>query len=135
MIDWAEEIRELLNEDYPEAKKVVLVCDNLNTHKIASLYERFSPSEARRLRARLEIYYTPKHDSWLNVVEIELSLLTRMALNRRVGDFENLCRQSQAWADRRNAEEKKVDWQFRTDEARIKLKRLYPEYKSSQIRN
>ena len=130
MVDWAEEIRELLEVDYPEAKKVVLVCDNLNTHKIASLYERFSPCEARRLRGRLKIHYTPKHGSWLNVAEIELSLLTRMALNRRMGNIENLCKQSQAWADRRNAEEKKVDWQFRTDDARIKLKRLYPEYKS-----
>lgn len=130
MVDWAEEIRELLEVDYPEAEKVVLVCDNLNTHKIGSLYERFSPCEARRLRDRLEIHYTPKHGSWLNVAEIELSLLTRMALNRRIGDIENLRCQSDAWAGRRNAEEQKVDWQFRTAGARIKLKRLYPEYKS-----
>lgn len=130
MVDWAAEIRELLEVNYPKAKKVVLVCDNLNIHKVASLYERFSPCEARRLRDRLEIHYTPKHGSWLNVAEIELSLLTRMALSRRMGDIENLCRQSQSWADRRNAEEKKVDWQFRTADARIKLKRLYPEYKS-----
>jgi len=130
MVDWAEEIRELVDVDYPEAKKVVLVCDNLNTHKIASLYERFSPDEARRLGNRLEIHYTPKHGSWLNVAEIELSLLTRMALNHRMVNVENLHRQSQAWANRRNNEQQKVDCQFRTANARIKLKRLYPEYKS-----
>ncbi len=130
MIDWAEEIRELLDVDYPHAKKVILVCDNLNTHKIASLYEAFAPEEAKRLRERLEIHYTPKHGSWLNVAEIELSLLTRMALHRRIGQIGELRRQSQAWAERRNREEQKVDWQFRTDDARIKLKYLYPRFES-----
>lgn len=131
MKDWAEEIRELLDVGYPHAKKVVLVCDNLNTHVLASLYEAFPPSEARRLAKRLEIHYTPKHGSWLNVAEIELSLLTRMALHRRIGQMEELRCQSQAWAERRNLEEQKVDWQFRTDDARIKLRRLYPQFRSS----
>ena len=131
MVDWAEEIRELLDVDYPHAKKVILVCDNLNTHKIASLYEAFAPEEAKRLRERLETHYTPKHGSWLNMAEIELSLLTRMALHRRIGRIEELRCQSQAWAERRNRKEQKVDWRFRTDDARIKLKRLYPQFRSS----
>ncbi len=131
MVDWAEEIRELLDVDYPHAKKVILICDNLNTHKIASLYEAFAPKEAKCLRERLEIHYTPKHGSWLNVAEIELSLLTRMALHRRIGRIKKLRCQSQAWVERRNREEQKVDWRFRTDDARIKLKRLYPQFRSS----
>jgi len=130
MRDWAEEMRELLEVDYPHAKKVILVCDNLNTHKVASFYEAFAPEEARRLRERLEIHYTPKHGSWLNVAEIELSLLTRMALHRRIEQIEDLRHQTQAWAKRRNREQQKVDWQFRTDDARIKLKYLYPKSKS-----
>lgn len=128
MIDWAEEIRELLDADYPKVKKVILVCDNLNTHKIASLYEAFVPEEAKRLRERLEIHYTPKHGSWLNIAEIELSLLTRMALQRRIPEFEQLRAETKAWAVRRNAGVKSVDWQFTIDKARIKLKRLYPQF-------
>ena len=126
MVDWAEEVRELLDVDYPTARKVILVCDNLNTHKIASLYEAFPPEEAKRLRKRLEIHYTPKHGSWLNIAEIELGLLTRMALQRRIPDFEQLQSETQAWAVRRNSEVKSVDWQFTTNKARMKLKRLYP---------
>ena len=126
--DWAEEIRELLDVDYPEAKKVILVCDNLNTHKIASLYEAFVPEEAKRLRQRLEIHYTPKHGSWLNIAEIELSLLTRMALQRRIPEFKQLRAETKAWSVRRNAKVKSVDWQFTTDKARTKLKRLYPQF-------
>ncbi len=126
-IDWAEEVQELLDVDYPTARKVILVCDNLNTHKIASLYEAFPPEEAKRLRKRLEIHYTPKHGSWLNIAEIELSLLTRMALQRRIPDFEQLQSETQAWAVRRNVKVKSVDWQFTTDQARMKLKRLYPQ--------
>jgi len=128
MLDWAEEVRELLDVDYPTTRKVILVCDNLNTHKIASLYEAFPPEEAKRLRERLEIHYTPKHGSWLNIAEIELSLLTRMALQRRIPDFEQLQSETQAWAVRRNSEVKSVDWQFTTDKARRKLKRLYPQF-------
>lgn len=127
MIDWAEEVQELLDVDYPTARKVILVCDNLNTHKIASLYEAFPPEEAKRLRKRLEIHYTPKHGSWLNIAEIELSLLTRMALQRRIPDFKQLQSETQAWAARRNVKVKSVDWQFTTDQARMKLKRLYPQ--------
>lgn len=128
MLDWAEEVRELLDVDYPTTRKVILVCDNLNTHKIASLYEAFPPEEARRLRERLEIHYTPKHGSWLNIAEIELSLLTRMALQRRIPDFEQLQSETQAWAVQRNAKIRSVDWQFTTDKARGKLKRLYPQF-------
>jgi hypothetical protein len=127
-LDWAEEIRELLDADYPTAVKVILVCDNLNTHGIDSLYEAFEPAEARRLARRLEIHYTPKHGSWLNVAEIELGLLTRRALHRRIDAFEVLVTETGAWADRRNEEEGLVDWQFRTTDARIKLKHLYPQF-------
>ena len=127
MVDWAEEIRELLDVDYPYAEKVILVCDNLNTHKIASLYQAFAPEEARRLRRRLEIHYTPKHGSWLNIAEIELGLLTRMAMQRRIPKFEQLRAETRAWSVRRNAKAKSVDWQFSTESARTKLKRLYPQ--------
>ncbi len=130
-IDWAEEIRELLDVDYPTVSKVILICDNLNTHGIASLYEAFEPVEARQLARRLKIHYTPKHGSWLNVAEIELSLLTRRALHRRIEDFDALVRQTGAWAERRNDEDGYVDWQFRTDKARIKLKSLYPHFITS----
>ena len=126
--DWAEEVRELLNVDYPEVSKVILICDNLNTHGIDSLYEAFEPYEARRLARRLEIHYTPKHGSWLNIAEIELSLLTRRALRRRIDAFNILVRQTRAWANRRNDEDGYVDWQFRTGNARIKLKHLYPRF-------
>jgi len=128
--DWAEEIRELLDVDYPDAEKVILVCDNLNTHTMGALYEAFEPAEAWRLAQRLEIHYTPKHGSWLNVAEIELSLLTRRALHRRIESFEMLVTETSAWAGRRNDERGKVRWQFRTGKARIKLLHLYPEIDS-----
>ena len=125
-IDWAYEIRDLLNEDYPDAQKVILVCDNLNTHKIASLYEAFEPKQARRLIEKLEIHYTPKHGSWLNVAEIELSVFTEKCLDRRIPDMATLNREAKAWYCNRNTMQKAVDWQFTTEKARIKLKRLYP---------
>jgi hypothetical protein len=125
-VDWAEEMRVLLEEDYPEAEKVILVCDNLNTHKIASFYEAFPPQQARRLAARLEIHYTPKHGSWLNIAECELSVLVSQCLDRRLGDIDTLRRESAAWASDRTAAQKTVDWQFTTDDARTKLKHLYP---------
>lgn len=125
--DWAQEIKELLDKDYPAAKRVVLVCDNLNTHGLGSLYETFPPEEAWRLAQRLEIHHTPKHGSWLDVAEIELSVLTKQCLDRRIPDIPTLRRETAAWADRRNAEQTGVDWQFTTDDARIKLKRLYPQ--------
>jgi len=126
-VDWAQEIKELLEIDYPAAKKVVLVCDNLNTHKPASLYEAFEPAVARSLLERLEIHYTPKHGSWLNIAEIELSVLTKQCLDRRIADIETLHCETAQWARARNAGQKSVDWQFTTQDARIKLKRLYPQ--------
>jgi len=125
--DWAEEIKELLEADYPEADKVILVCDNLNTHTPGSLYEAFEPAEARRLLERLEIHYTPKHGSWLNIAEIELSVLTQQCLDRRIPEMETLRFEAAQWYVRRNADQKSVEWQFTTDTARIKLKRLYPQ--------
>ena len=130
-IDWAHEIKELLELDYPAATKVVLVCDNLNTHKPASLYKAFEPAVARSLLERLEIHYTPKHGSWLNVAEIELSVLTKQCLDRRIADIETLRSETAQWARERNAGQKSVDWQFTTDQARIKLKRLYPKIEVS----
>jgi hypothetical protein len=128
-IDLAEEIKELLDVDYPEAEKVVLVWDNLNTHTPASLYKAFEPAEARRLLERLEIHYTPKHGSWLDVAEIELSVFTKQCLSRRIADIETLKREARAWADARNAAQIGVDWQFTNDQARTKLKHLYPQVK------
>jgi hypothetical protein len=126
-IDWAYEIKELLDKDYPHAEKVILVCDNLNTHKSASLYESFEPKEARQLAERLEIHYTPKHGSWLNVAEIELSVFTKQCLDRRIPDMATLQQEAKVWYHKRNANQKAVDWQFTTEKARIKLKRLYPQ--------
>ena len=127
MVDWAECVREVLDTCYSGAKKVVLVMDNLNTHGLSSLYEAFAPAEARRLAERLEIHYTPEHGSWLNVAEVEQSVLARQALSRRIPDRETMQRRTTAWQEERNAEEATVDWQFTTEEARIKLKRLYPK--------
>jgi len=124
--DWAIQIKQLLDVHYPEAQKVTLVMDNLNTHKGASLYEVFEPSEARRLLDRLQIHYTPKHGSWLNMAEIELGVLSRQCLDRRIPDKGTLKREVAAWQLRRNTSKAKVDWRFTNDEARIKLKRLYP---------
>ena len=126
-VDWAHEIRQLLEVDYPAAKKVVLVCDNLNTHKIASLYKTFEPQESRHLAERLEIHYTPKHGSWLNVAELELSVFTKQCLDRRIPSVDQLRTEAQAWYQQRNASQKSVDWQFTTEDARIKLKNLYPQ--------
>ena len=128
-VDWAQEIKKLLDVDYPDAEKVILICDNLNTHKPASFYEAFPPQEARRLVNRLEIHYTPKHGSWLNVAEIELSVLTTQCLDRRIPDLQTLCQEIKAWEQKRNAGQKSVDWRFTTDDARIKLKRFYPQIK------
>ena len=127
-LDWAQEIKDLLDTDYPEAETVVLVCDNLNTHTPAALYKAFSPEEARRLARRLEIHYTPKHGSWLNIAEIEMSVLSNQCLNERIPDIESLKEQVSAWTNDRNNTSKSVNWQFTTDDARIKLKKLYPEY-------
>jgi hypothetical protein len=124
--DWAMLIKELLDNQYSDAKKVVLVMDNLNTHKGASLYETFPPQEARRLLERLEIHYTPKHGSWLNIAEIELRILSNQCLKRRIPDKKTLQTEVNHWQNQRNSCQAKVDWRFSTVDARIKLKRLYP---------
>ena len=126
--DWAKEIEWLLKEQYPNAKKVVLVLDNLNTHNPASLYQTFPPEYARKLVERLEIHYTPKHGSWLDIAEIELSALGRQCLaNNRIGTIEELRDLLKGWYVERNKKQKGVDWQFTMEDARIKLKHLYPK--------
>ena len=125
-IDDAEAIRYLVDVMHPEADKIVLVQDNLNTHKVASLYAAFPPAEARRLIDKLEIHYTPKHGSWLNMAEIELGVLGRQCLDRRIADLPTLKSEVAAWELARNAEQVRINWQFTTADARIKLKRLYP---------
>jgi len=124
--DFAEQLRLLVDEDYPEAEKIVLVTDNLNTHSTACLYERFAAAEARRIAAKIEWHYTPEHGSWLNMAECELSVFARQCLARRIPDIETLTRGATAWEEKRNQARVKIDWQFTTDDARIKLKRLYP---------
>jgi len=126
-IDWAHFIKEMLEERYADAEKVVLVMDNLNTHNIASLYTAFPPEEARCLADRLEIHYTPKHGSWLNIAEIELSVLKRQCLAGRIDCIDKMRDKVAAWNIDRNNRQSEVDWQFRTDDARVKLKRLYPK--------
>lgn len=126
-LDWANMTKWLLDEQYPDAEKVVYVQDNLNTHNISSLYEAFPPEEAFRLAQRLEIHYTPKHGSWLNIAECELSALAVQCLaGRRIPDIETLNKELSAWHTKRNQKQKGVDWQFTTADARVKLKRLYP---------
>jgi hypothetical protein len=124
--DYAERLRKLSDEVYPQAEVVVLVQDNLNTHSPASLYEVFAPAEAQRLAARFEFHYTPKHGSWLDMAEIELGILGRQCLSQRIDKIEDLRRQAKAWEKCRDEAEVKVNWQFTTADARIKLKRLYP---------
>ncbi len=125
-LDWAHQVERLLTIDYPDADTVVLVMDNLNTHTIGSLYQAFEPEKAFALAQRLEIHYTPKHGSWLNVAEIELSCLTRQCLDRRIGDLETLNAELTAWQEHTNTNQRQVHWQFTTSDARIKLRHLYP---------
>ncbi len=125
-IDWAHGVEQLLTVDYPDADKVVLVMDNLNTHSVASLYQAFPPEKAYDLAARLEIHHTPKHGSWLNIAEIELSCLTKQCLGRRIDDLTVLNAELAAWARATNADERQVEWRFTTSDARIKLRHLYP---------
>ena len=124
--DYAQCLRKLSDERYPDAEIIVLVQDNLNTHSPASLYEAFEPAEAKRLAERFEFHYTPKHGSWLDVAEIELGILGRQCLSQRIDNIEELRRQVNAWEKSRDKAHVKVDWQFTTTDARIKLKRLYP---------
>ena len=125
-IDFASCIQELVDVHYPDADRIVLVLDQLNTHTPASLYQAFPPAEAKRLADKLEIHFTPKHGSWLNMAEIELSVLARQCLHRRLGDRTTLEQEVAAWETARNATATTIDWQFTTEDARTKLKRLYP---------
>ena len=124
--DWVRVVRKLVYEDYADRERIILVMDNLNTHRLSSLYEAFEPAEARRIAERLEIHYTPKHGSWLNMAEIELGVLSRQCLNRRIPGQEVLERETGAWQRQRNREAIRVEWRFTTEDARIKLKSLYP---------
>jgi transposase len=126
--DWAGQIQKLVDEDFPLAEKIILVMDNLNTHSIASLYETFPAEEAQRLRDRLEIHYTPKHGSWLNMAEIELNVINNHGLTKRIPTIEQMRKEAAAWNSRRNQEACKINWRFTTADARIKLKRLYPHF-------
>lgn len=126
-LDWASAMQELADVHYPDAATIVIVLDNLNTHSAASFYEAFPPAEAHRLAKRFEFHYTPKHGSWLNMAEIELSVLGRQCLNRRIPDPQLLATEVAAWATHRNQRCVNVDWQFTTPDARIKLKHLYPK--------
>ena len=127
-VDWAEEIRYLVDVMYPDAEKIVLVMDNLNTHKPASLYKRYPPKEAKRILDRLELHFTPKHGSWLNIAEIELNVMTRQCLSRRIASLPVLHSELSAWQVERNHLAAKVNWQFTTTDARVKLSSLYPEF-------
>ena len=123
-------IKRLVDEDYVDTDRIVLVMDNLNTHRLSSLYEAFEPAEARRIAERLEIHYTPVHGSWLNMAEIEIGVLDRQCLDRRIADMDVLSSQVQAWQECRNREAVSVNWRFSTEDARIKLKSLYPSIQS-----
>jgi hypothetical protein len=127
-VDWAHRVQRLVNQPrYAAAQRITLVCDNLNTHTLASLYQAFPPEEAARIAERIELIHTPKHGSWLNVAESELSVLTRQCLGRRIASDDEVARESTAWTNDRNRRQIGVDWQFTTHDARVKLKRLYPK--------
>jgi hypothetical protein len=125
-VDWAAFIRELVDVHYPEAETIVLVLDNLNTHTLGALYAAFPPAEARRIAAKLEMHYTPKHGSWLNMAEIELSVLSRHPLSQRIGAIQEVQQHVQTWQVHRNQQAITIDWRFTTADARLKLKHLYP---------
>lgn len=131
-LDWAEEIKYLLTECYPEHQKIILVMDNLNTHVLGSLYKKYPAEEARGYARRLEIHYTPKHGSWLNIAEIELNVMTRQCLTRRLDSISKVRYELKAWEKERNQECAKVIWHFTTSEARNKLISLYPKFESSE---
>lgn len=126
-VEWAEVMKTVADTLYPQAERIIVVLDNLNTHTLSAFYEAFEPAEARRLVERFELHFTPRHGSWLNMAEIELSALVRQCLNRRISDPEKLSREVQAWVNERNSSVVKVHWQFKTADARIKLKYLYPK--------
>jgi transposase len=124
--DWAKQVQELVDIDFPDAEKIVFVMDNLNTHTIGSLYETFLPEEAKRIRDKLEIHYTPKHGSWLNMAEIEINVLVNHGLSKRIPTIQQMRKEATTWCKLRNKTANKINWRFTTDDARIKLKRLYP---------
>ena len=126
-VDWAQEVEHLLTIDYPDAERVLLVMDNLNTHTLGSLYEAFEPAKARALAQRLEIHHTPRHGSWLNIAEIELSALTRQCLDRRIDDMDALNIELAGWQNTTNADQRQVQWHFTASDARTRLRHLYPE--------
>ena len=132
-VDWAEEIKYLADTIYPDAEKIILVMDNLNTHKPSSLYKKYPATEARRIIKRLEIHYTPKHGSWLDIAEIELNVMTRQCLSRRINDINHLRSELAAWKNERNTMAAKVNWQFKTSDARIKLNALYPKFTTASV--
>ncbi len=127
-VDWAEFIKEIADEHYPEAEVITLVMDNLGTHTPGAFYERFEPAEAKRILDRFEFVFTPKHGSWLDMAEIELNVLNNQCLGRRIDSIDKVRSEVEAWEKARNGFNKKINWQFNTDKARIKLKRLYPSY-------
>jgi len=129
-VDWAEFIKEIADEHYPEAELITLVMDNLGTHTAGALYERYEPKEAKRILDRFEFVYTPKHGSWLDMAEIELNVLNNQCLGQRIETIEKVREEVEAWEIARNGFTKKINWQFTTEKARIKLKRLYPSYES-----
>lgn len=124
--DWAKIVKEIANKHYPRAEKIRLIMDNLNTHKPSALYETFPPQEAKRIWDRFEFIYTPKHGSWLNMAEIELNVLMGQCLNRRIDNITIVRREVKAWQKNRNNKKAKINWQFKSDDARIKLNKLYP---------
>ena len=132
-VDWAEEIQYLVDIGYPNVEKITLVLDNLNTHTLASLYRAFPPEEARRIARRLEIHFTPLHGSWLNIAEIELNVMTRQCLHRRIDDFEKLRSELAAWERERNTRSSKIRWHFTNNQAREKMASLYPKIEKSNI--
>jgi hypothetical protein len=125
-IDWANQIKKLVDIDFPDAEKIVLVLDNLDTHSFGSLYKAFLPEEAKRIRDKLELHFTPKHGSWLNMAEIENNVLINHGLSKRVPTIEQMKKEVASWNKARNQDSKKINWRFTADEARVKLKRLYP---------
>ena len=129
-VDWAKQVQPVVDDPrYAEAERITLVCDNLNTHDLASFYHAFTPEEALRLVRKLDLVHTPKHGSWLNMAEPELSVLSRQCLNRRIAEEDTVAQEARQWAADRNATQVAIDWQFRTEDARIKLKHLYPKIK------
>lgn len=130
MVDWAHCIQDLIDVHYPDAEQIVLLSDNLNTHSPASLFAAFEPAEAKRLTDKLEMHYTPKHGSWFNAAEIELAILSKQCLDRRIPDRDTLKAEVGAWEETRNESGTGVDWRFTTEDARIKLKHLYPSHET-----